>query len=277
MSKYTPMLQQYLEIKNEYPDTLLFFRLGDFYEMFFEDAQIASRELEIVLTSRDAGSAGRVPMCGVPHHSAHNYIAKLITRGFRVAICEQVEDPREAKGLVKREVVRVITPGTVIEDNMLSETAPNYLAAVSVDEDSAGLAFADISTGEFKVCQWNDKHAISQLYAEIVRLNPSECLLNENQPSLWIEEQAELNHMSIVATDFPSSYSMACDILQHHFKVATLEGFGIDDRYDLAVCAAAAIINYLEKTCQAYLHHLQTISIHFSDQYLTWIQPPDVT
>ncbi len=268
MSKYTPMLQQYLEIKNEYPDTLLFFRLGDFYEMFFEDAQIASRELEIVLTARDAGNAGRVPMCGVPHHSAHNYIAKLIARGFRVAICEQVEDPREAKGLVKREVVRVITPGTVIEDNMLSETAPNYLAAVSVDEDSAGLAFADISTGEFKVCQWNGEHAVSQLYAEIMRLNPSECLLNENQPSLWIEEQAELNNMSIVATDFPSSYSMACDILQRHFKVATLEGFGIDDSYNLAVSAAAAIISYFERTCHAYLHHLQAISIHYSDQYL---------
>lgn len=268
MSKYTPMLQQYLQIKNQHPDTLLFFRLGDFYEMFFEDAQTASRELEIVLTARDGGDAGRIPMCGVPHHSAHTYIAKLIARGYRVAICEQVEDPREAKGLVKREVVRIITPGTVIEDNMLSETAANYLAAVCIDDDAAGLAFADISTGEFKVCQWNSKDAVSLLYAELLRLHPSECLLDENQPSLWIEEQAELTHLPIVTTVFPGSYSLACEIMQNHFKVSTLEGFGITVGLELAVCAAAAIINYLEDICQAHLHHLQTISIHYSDQYL---------
>lgn len=268
MSKYTPMLQQYLEIKSQHPDTILFFRLGDFYEMFFEDAQLASRELEIVLTARDGGDAGRVPMCGVPHHSAHTYISKLISRGYRVAICEQVEDPREAKGLVKREVVRIITPGTVIDENMLSEATANYLAAVCIDDDSAGLAFADVSTGEFKICQWQGKEAVNLVHAELLRLNPSECLLAEDQPSLWTEEQAELFHLPIVTAEFPRSRQNACDILQHHFKVATLEGFGIDDSYGLAVCAAAAIIKYLEKVCQAHLYHLQTISILHSDQYL---------
>ena len=268
MSKYTPMLQQYLEIKNQQPDCLLFFRLGDFYEMFFEDAQVASRELEIVLTARDGGDAGRVPMCGVPHHSASTYIAKLIARGHRVAICEQMEDPREAKGLVKREIVRIITPGTVIEDNMLSEMAANYLAAVYIDDERAGLAFADISTGEFKVCQWNSKDAVAMLYAELLRLNPSECLLAEDQPSLWIGEQAELTRLPLVTAEFPRSYARADGILQQHFKVGTLEGFGITAAHDLAVFAAAAIINYLENTCQAHLYHLQNISIHYSDQYL---------
>lgn len=268
MSKYTPMLQQYLQIKDQQPDCLLFFRLGDFYEMFFEDAQVAARELEIVLTSRDGGDAGRVPMCGVPHHSASSYIAKLIARGYRVAICEQMEDPRIAKGLVKREIVRIITPGTVIEDNMLSEMAANYLAAVYIDDERAGLAFADISTGEFKVCQWNGKDAVAMLYAELLRLNPSECLLAEDQPSLWIEEQAELTHLPLVTADFPRSYAIAEEILQQHFRVATLEGFGITAAYDLAVYAAAAIINYLNKICQAHLYHLHNISIHYGDQYL---------
>lgn len=268
MSKYTPMLQQYLEIKSQHPDTLLFFRLGDFYEMFFDDAQLASRELEIVLTARDGGDGGRVPMCGVPHHSANTYIAKLISRGYRVAICEQVEDPREAKGLVKREVVRIITPGTVIEDNMLSETTANYLAAVCTNDESAGLAFADVSTGEFKICQWHGKNALSLVYAELLRLNPSECLLAEDQPSLWTNEQTPMNHLPIVTAEFPRSYKKASDLLMRHFGVSTLEGFGINDNYDLAVFAAAAIINYLEQICQAHLHHLQTISIHHNEEYM---------
>jgi DNA mismatch repair protein MutS len=262
------MLQQYLEIKNQQPDCLLFFRLGDFYEMFFEDAQVASRELEIVLTARDGGDAGRIPMCGVPHHSASTYIAKLIARGYRVAICDQVEDPREAKGLVKREIVRIITPGTVIEDNMLSEMAANYLTAVCIDDERAGLAFADISTGEFKVCQWNGKDAVALLYAELLRLNPSECLLAEDQPSLWIGEQAELTHLPLVTAEFPRSYARADEILLKHFKVTTLEGFGITAAHDLAVYAAAAIISYLENTCQAHLYHLQNISLHYINQYL---------
>ncbi|HQA07201.1 MAG TPA: DNA mismatch repair protein MutS [Syntrophomonadaceae bacterium] len=268
MAKYTPMLQQYLEIKSQHPDTLLFFRLGDFYEMFFDDAEVASRELEIVLTARDGGDAGRIPMCGVPHHSAHTYIAKLISRGYRVAICEQMEDPREAKGLVKREVVRIITPGTVIEDNMLSDTAANYLASVYIDDESAGLAFADISTGEFKICQWHGKDVLSLIYAELLRLNPSECLIAEDQPSLWTDEQSHLTNLPMVTAEFPRSYKNACEVLMHHFKVATLEGFGINDSYDLAVCAAAAILKYLEQTCHAHLHHLQAISIHHNEQYM---------
>ena len=136
MAKLSPMMEQYFQIKQNYPDTLLFFRLGDFYEMFFEDAKIASKELELVLTGRDCGQEERAPMCGVPFHSADSYIAKLVSRGYKVAICEQVEDPATAKGIVKRDVVRIVTPGTVIESNMLDESKNNYLASVFISDKS---------------------------------------------------------------------------------------------------------------------------------------------
>lgn len=147
--KLTPMLRQYMAIKKEYPDVILMFRLGDFYEMFGKDAEIAAKELEITLTSRDAGKAGRIPMCGVPYHSVERYIARLISRDYRVAICDQVEDPKLAKGLVKREVIRVVTPGTIIEDSMLNSKSNNYLVAIAFRQGVFGLAVSDISTGEF--------------------------------------------------------------------------------------------------------------------------------
>ena len=142
----TPMMQQYFEVKNQYPDFILFYRLGDFYEMFFEDAQIVSSELELTLTGRDCGEDQRAPMCGVPYHAAETYIGRLIEKGYKVAICEQMEDPKFAKDLVKREVIRIITPGTLIETDLLNEKANNYLATLYYDGDSVGLCFADIST-----------------------------------------------------------------------------------------------------------------------------------
>lgn len=147
----SPMMLQYFQIKSQYDDMILFFRLGDFYEMFFEDAKIASRELDLVLTGRDCGQDERAPMCGVPFHSADNYIAKLVSRGYKVAICEQLEDPATTKGLVKRDVIRIITPGTVIEGNMLEDGVNNYLCSVFFNGKTAGLCFADISTGEFHI------------------------------------------------------------------------------------------------------------------------------
>jgi DNA mismatch repair protein MutS len=144
----TPMMQQYFEIKNQYEGYLLFYRLGDFYEMFFDDALTASRELELTLTGRDCGESERAPMCGVPFHSAEGYIAKLIDKGYKVAICEQVEDPATAKGLVKRDVVRIITPGTVLEAQMLTEGSNNFLCSLCFSDNGAGLCFADISTGQ---------------------------------------------------------------------------------------------------------------------------------
>lgn len=268
-AKYTPMLEQYLEIKNQHPDALLFFRLGDFYEMFFEDARVASRELEIVLTSREGGANERVPMCGVPHHSAHTYLAKLIARGYRVAICEQVEDPREAKGLVKREVVRIITPGTVIEENMLPETADNYLAAVHVEDQGAGLAFADISTGEFRICQWTGPQSSHLMQAELMRIQPAECLIAEGQPFLWAEEAAGLMGFPLTRAAYPGEYQQAHNILLRHFQAASLRGFGITEEHKLAIIPAAAVISYLKQVCKEEMLHLQSIRIHDNEQFLS--------
>ncbi|MEA3232487.1 MAG: DNA mismatch repair protein MutS, partial [Thermodesulfobacteriota bacterium] len=152
-SKLTPMIEQYLSIKDRYQDAILFYRMGDFYEMFFEDAELAAGILEITLTSRNKNQKKPIPMCGVPYHAAKNYIARLINRGLKVAICDQVEDPSLAKGLVKREVVRVITPGMIVEDDLLEAKSNNFVLSFFIHRDNAGLASLDISTGEFRVCE----------------------------------------------------------------------------------------------------------------------------
>ena len=148
MAELSPMMRQYMEIKAQNEDSIVFFRLGDFYEMFFEDAKIASEELDLVLTGRDCGLEERAPMCGVPYHSCEGYISRLVEKGYKIAICEQVEDPATAKGIVKREIVKIITPGTVLEDTMLDEGKNNYLCAIAVEKESFGLCFVDASTGE---------------------------------------------------------------------------------------------------------------------------------
>ena len=152
----TPMMQQYLNIKEQYPGTILFYRLGDFYEMFFEDAKLVSRELELTLTGKDCGLSERAPMCGVPYHAVDTYLQKLIEKGYKVAICEQMTDPATTKGLVEREVIRVVTPGTVIESNMLEDRKANYIASICLQKNKAGYAFCDVSTGEFSLCQISD-------------------------------------------------------------------------------------------------------------------------
>ena len=151
MAELTPMMQQYMQTKKEYPDCILFYRLGDFYEMFFDDALTASKELEITLTGKNCGLEERAPMCGVPYHAVDGYLNRLVSKGYKVAICEQMEDPATAKGLVKRDVIRVVTPGTVIEQSMLDECRNNYILSVCMDGEHAGLAFADVSTGEFHI------------------------------------------------------------------------------------------------------------------------------
>ena len=179
MAKLSPMMEQYFQIKQNYPDTLLFFRLGDFYEMFFEDAKVASKELELVLTGRDCGQEERAPMCGVPFHSADSYIAKLVARGYKVAICEQVEDPATAKGIVKRDVIRVVTPGTVIESNMLDESKNNYLASVFINEKNCGLAFVDVSTGEVHLDSAVSDDSIAHVLNRLGCYTPSEVIINK--------------------------------------------------------------------------------------------------
>ena len=175
----TPMMQQYFEIKNKYKDFLLFYRLGDFYEMFFDDAILASRELELTLTGRDCGEEERAPMCGVPYHSAENYIGRLIEKGYKVAICEQMEDPSLAKGLVRRDVTRVVTPGTLIETNLLTENQNNYLCAIYFDSDEIGVCFADVSTGQAFATAFSGKEMITKLNTELSTYRPSEIIVNK--------------------------------------------------------------------------------------------------
>ena len=196
MAKLSPMMEQYFQIKQNYPETLLFFRLGDFYEMFFEDAKIASKELELVLTGRDCGQEERAPMCGVPFHSADSYIAKLVSRGYKVAICEQVEDPATAKGIVKRDVVRIVTPGTVIESNMLDESKNNYLASVFVTDKNCGLAFVDVSTGEVHLDSTTD-NASQYIVNRLGCYSPSEVIINKYAASIKSVSDFIRNRLSV--------------------------------------------------------------------------------
>ncbi|MGI5911798.1 MAG: DNA mismatch repair protein MutS [Syntrophomonadaceae bacterium] len=259
------MIQQYLEIKQQHQDAILFFRLGDFYEMFFEDAQIASRELDIVLTARDGGD-GKVPMCGVPYHAVNNYLSRLITRGYKVAICEQIEDPRDAKGIVKREVIRIVTPGTVIEDSMLLENENNYLAAIVEVRELIGFAYIDISTSEFKVCEINQP---AQLKNELQRLAPVECLIAEYDTFTGTYfDNSNDSRMTISAiNERVLNLDQASDILLDHFQVSSLEAFGLKG-YTAGVKAAAAIIVFLQETQKHVLKHIQSLSVYRNDQCL---------
>lgn len=252
----TPMMKQYQQLKSNYPDTLLFFRLGDFYEMFGTDAEIASRELEITLTGRDAGLANRVPMCGVPFHAAENYLARLIQKGYKVAICEQVEDPRQAKGIVRREVIRVITPGTTLESQLLSGNSSNYLAAVVFFKRVWGLAFCDVSTGEFWVAEFSGNNALHSLKDELKRLNPSEILLTED-----LKEKLPSFFDSFVNSFLNSTvfyYEKCRDLLKEHFTLSSLEPLGLA-HMQAAVCSAGAILYYLQETQKAAPQQIRTI------------------
>ncbi len=257
MAGLTPMMQQYLQTKSENKDCLLFFRLGDFYEMFFDDAKIASRELELTLTGRDCGLEERAPMCGVPYHAVDGYIEKLISRGYKVAICEQMEDPALAKGLVKRGISRIITPGTVIESNMLDEKANNFLLSVYFAGDKAGLAFTDVSTGEFTV------HIIQNpemtLVDEIARITPIEIIVNDQVKLREIMNQELPN-----ASEQPSAWfqqSNASEALCRHFRLNDLSPLGLTDEYKPAACAAGALMKYLAETQKNALEHITELHI----------------
>lgn len=178
MAEYSPMMQHYLDTKKDYKDSILFYRLGDFYEMFFDDAILASRELELTLTGKECGQEERAPMCGVPFHAAENYIARLISKGYKVAICEQMEDPKQAKGIVKREVIRVVTPGTVIESNLLDEKKNNYIMSVYKSGIYFGIAVCDVSTGDFRATQIKETNNFSAALDEISRYSPAEIVVN---------------------------------------------------------------------------------------------------
>ncbi len=258
----TPMMQQYLEMKEQYSDTLLFYRLGDFYEMFFEDAKLVSRELDLTLTGRDCGLAERAPMCGVPFHSVDNYVRRLIEKGYKVAICEQMSDPATTKGLVERAVTRIITPGTVIESTMLEEKKPNYIAALYLKKNQAGCAFCDVSTGEFNLCQVLDVR--SSLADELARISPSELIVNDAELFSVIDPERARLASSQDAEGF--SYAAASKAMEAHFGKKIRE-MGFEDRRP-AVCAAGALLKYLTETQKNALSHILTASAYDSGRYM---------
>ena len=267
--KLTPMEEQYREIKTQYPNVILFFRMGDFYEMFGEDAVIASRELEIVLTSRSAGYAADMQMCGFPHHSAEKYIARLVSKGYKVAVCDQLEDPKQTKKLVRRGVTRVVTPGTVIDDGMLDSKNNNFLVAISAGEKKIGLACIDISTGEFAVTEISIRNAKNVLDTEFARLVPSEILVAEDINSDIINIINEISNVKYEEVDLNFGFGETAETyLANHFKTDTLRGFGLEE-YDYGVLSAAIIIKYIKNTNSAFLQNITSIFNYSTSNYLT--------
>ncbi len=265
--KTTPMIKQYLDIKERYKDAILFYRMGDFYEMFFEDAEKASRLLEITLTSRNKKDKIPVPMCGVPYRAAKGYIARLIENGQKVAICDQVEDPSKAKGLVKREVVRVVTPGMVVENELLDEKTNNFILSININKNTAGIAFSDISTGTFKIVESKNKSAV---FDEILRINPSEILMPEaleNQlPSNRLNEFLADKSLTLIEDQF-FNYTSAKNKLLRQFNVLSLEGFGCESK-KLGVGAAGGLLHYIHETQKQEIDHFEQIETHALEDHL---------
>ena len=257
----TPMMRQYLEIKEKYKDCLLFFRLGDFYEMFFDDAATASRELDLTLTGRDCGLQERAPMCGVPFHAVDAYVSRLISKGYKVAICEQMEDPALAKGLVERDVIRIITPGTVIEDQMLEKEENNYIASAFLTDRAAGLAYCDVSTGSFMVEEITEGDIVHALIDEITRVHPTEILVNEAlyAASAFSKYVLPAYYVQKYSDSF-YAYKSAYERLVRHFQVASLAGYGCESM-PAAVSSAGALMSYLEETQRNSLSHIHRISV----------------
>jgi DNA mismatch repair protein MutS len=255
----TPVRRQYLRIKKQYPNAIVLFRLGDFYETFDEDARITSRELEIVLTSREMGKGNKVPLAGIPYHALDGYLARLINRGYKVAICEQLTKPGETKGMLERDVVRLVTPGTVVEPGLLNSKSNNYLAGVAVGEGAVGLAFVDITTSEFAVTQLPLARAVTELH----RLGPSEIIAAEGVAldTLGIAE-------NITRLDpYRFELEIARQALLDHFGVTTLEGYGCD-RLPLAIRAAGAIVHYIGETQKTVLGQLTHLATYATDGFM---------
>lgn len=269
MAAITPMMKQYSEIKAAYPDCLLFYRLGDFYEMFGDDAIIASKELEIVLTARDAGLGSKMPMCGVPHHAVDGYLAKLIQKGYKVAICEQTEDPKLAKGIVARSVIRVVTPGTVLENQMLDSTARNYLMAVWREKFLYGIAYTDISTGDFFCTELSAAMGLEAVFDEISRIAPVECIITKdiNKDEPFMLRLNNLVHSVDIVANERFVVQNAGSLLKTHYKLVSLEAFGIQG-HPCAIYACAAIFDFLNETQKKSLEHLKSIKFYTNEQYM---------
>lgn len=267
MAELTPMMKQYMETKSQYQDCILFYRLGDFYEMFFEDALTASRELEITLTGKNCGQEERAPMCGVPYHAVEGYLNRLVAKGYKVAICEQVEDPKQAKGIVKREVVRIVTPGTNLDTQALDETKNNYIMCIVYIADRYGVSIADISTGDYFVTELPDG---SRLMDEIYKFSPSEIICNEAFYMSGMDLDTMKEKLGITIYSLDSWYfddAMCREKLLEHFKVSSFAGLGLED-YDCGVISAGALLTYLLETQKNSLSNLTHLTPYVTGKYM---------
>lgn len=272
MAEYSPMMQKYLETKEEYKDCILFYRLGDFYEMFFDDAILVARELEITLTGKDCGQAERAPMAGVPHHAAEMYIAKLVNKGYKVAICEQLEDPKNTKGIVKRGVIKVVTPGTIVESNMLEERKNNYIMSVYKSGIYFGVSICDISTGEFYVAEIKDNNNFPMLLDEIARYTPAELVIN----SMMADCTEEINKIkerfpNIYITNFHDKFfNSEIENLDLRFSIVNNNGQKLENFAErtLAISSTHALTQYLEQTQKTSLNHINKIVVYQLSRYM---------
>ena len=273
MAEFSPMMQKYLETKEEYKDCILFYRLGDFYEMFFDDAILAARELEITLTGKDCGQEERAPMAGIPYHAAEMYIAKLVNKGYKVAICEQLEDPKTTKGIVKRGVIRVVTPGTIVESNMLEERKNNYIMSIFKTGIFFGISVCDISTGEFYVAEIKDNNNFPMLLDEIARYNPSELVIN----AMMSDCSDEINKIKerfekIYITKFNDKFfSSEINNLNLRFNIVDNKGKEIENFQEnvLAISSINALIEYIEQTQKTSLDHINKIILYKISRYMS--------
>ena len=268
MAELSPMMKQYFEIKEKNKDSILFFRLGDFYEMFFDDAKLASRELDLTLTGRDCGQKERAPMCGVPFHSCESYIARLVQKGYKVAICEQTEDPAKAKGLVKRDIIRVITPGTVIESGMLDEGKNNFISSAFMANKKIGLSFCDISTGELFITEISGEDLQDQLQDQLISYNPREILIGGeivNFKTLPNFIKEKLSASVEMLTDDEFGYSICLDAMKNQFKVNDVNS--IKDKKEM-VSSVGALLSYLKVTQITGYERINTFEVYNENQYM---------
>ncbi len=267
LEEVTPMMQHYLKTKEEYKDCVLFYRLGDFYEMFFDDAKVVSKELELTLTGKSCGLEERAPMCGIPFHAAESYINRLVSKGYKVAICEQVEDPKLAKGIVKREVIRVVTPGTNIDMQSLDETKNNFIMCIVYLADKYGVSTCDVTTGDYYVTEVDSER---KLLDELNRFSPSELICNESFYMSGIDIEDMKNRLGITVSSLDPWYfgdELAKETLLQHFQVKQLQGLGLDD-YDCGVIAAGSLLKYLYETQKNSLAHILEIHPYSIGKYM---------
>ncbi|MBQ6867797.1 MAG: DNA mismatch repair protein MutS, partial [Clostridia bacterium] len=266
MAEYTPMMRQYFEIKEKNKDSIVFYRLGDFYEMFFDDAIVASKELDLVLTGRDCGQTERAPMCGVPYHSAEGYISRLVQKGYKVSICEQVEDPATAKGLVKRDIVRKISKGTIIEDSMLEDGKNNFICSLYVNKNTAGICFCDMSTGEVSATECRGVSFINDIMNEISRFSPSEIVVSDEVYCSFLPVEELRQNYGMAVTSVENKWfelKNTEDILKQHFDDVDTAG------ENNILSAVGALITFLHDTQKNSLEYINKINVYTSSNYMT--------